>query len=391
MNIDVVSHERRAQPRRSPARLAPRRVALVAGLGVALLVFAGAGCGHDDLTTGQTTESLTQAQCTYFAVGNKVTICHRTSSARNPYVIIRVNTAGCAAGHVGHAGDYIASSDPTSPVYDPTCNGQGCLPAGAPSDGTIECCAGTAVGGMCPYVAVCGDGIEQAGEACDDGNATDGDGCDRNCTPSACGNGIVTAGEACDDGNTLDGDGCSQNCVIELSCMGLAGDTTVFGAGERDLFLDALSGVTTIDLEHRADDSVPQAGQRFDPDEFVARGIRISVQSADATAHLIWAGNEVGGFGLMLRCAGPFSCNGDIVVEFLSPQRAAGFQYPGNVRAIWKDEQGAVIFDTGDVPGSGDYLFLGLHAARPIKTMVLVRQNVNYIQDLSYAGCFGGT
>ena len=47
----------------------------------------------------------------------------------------------------------------------------------------------------------CGDGTLDLGEACDDGNATDGDDCDSNCTLTACGNGIVTAGEACDDGN----------------------------------------------------------------------------------------------------------------------------------------------------------------------------------------------
>ncbi len=30
------------------------------------------------------------------------------------------------------------------------------------------------------------------GEACDDGNATSGDGCDNNCTATACGNGVAT-------------------------------------------------------------------------------------------------------------------------------------------------------------------------------------------------------
>ncbi|HEU4732431.1 MAG TPA: DUF4215 domain-containing protein, partial [Kofleriaceae bacterium] len=48
---------------------------------------------------------------------------------------------------------------------------------------------------------VCGNGKLEVGEACDDGNRTDGDGCDSDCTQSACGNGIVAGGEACDDGN----------------------------------------------------------------------------------------------------------------------------------------------------------------------------------------------
>jgi len=41
---------------------------------------------------------------------------------------------------------------------------------------------------------VCGDGVLDPGEQCDDGNAVDGDGCDSNCTPTGCGNGIRTAG-----------------------------------------------------------------------------------------------------------------------------------------------------------------------------------------------------
>jgi cysteine-rich repeat protein len=64
-------------------------------------------------------------------------------------------------------------------------------------------------------VAVCGNQIIEAPEACDDGNLVDGDGCDSNCMPTGCGNGIVTAGEACDDGNLIDGDCCSAVCVSE--------------------------------------------------------------------------------------------------------------------------------------------------------------------------------
>ncbi|HBU47066.1 MAG TPA: hypothetical protein DEB46_02025 [Myxococcales bacterium] len=69
----------------------------------------------------------------------------------------------------------------------------------------------------------CGDGQlnEAAGEYCDDGNLTDGDGCNRRCHIEAdppvppqplCGNGIKEDGEECDDGNDTDGDGCDQDC-----------------------------------------------------------------------------------------------------------------------------------------------------------------------------------
>lgn len=110
------------------------------------------------------------------------------------------------------------------------------------------------------------DGVLDAGEQCDDGNTTPGDGCDRSCrieechtcvgagpasctpspdgtaceddfnaytddecsagscthpnananTPNYCGNGILEVGEQCDDGNEDDGDGCDHFCDYEL-------------------------------------------------------------------------------------------------------------------------------------------------------------------------------
>jgi cysteine-rich repeat protein len=64
---------------------------------------------------------------------------------------------------------------------------------------------------------VCGNGILEEGEECDDGNTLPGDGCCDLCEIEVpvCGNGIVEAGEHCDDGNTLNGDGCSSACQCE--------------------------------------------------------------------------------------------------------------------------------------------------------------------------------
>jgi cysteine-rich repeat protein len=69
---------------------------------------------------------------------------------------------------------------------------------------------------------VCGNGILQAGEQCDDGNTTTGDGCSSTCTIGipVCGNGILQAGEQCDDGNTTTGDGCSSTCTIGIPVCG---------------------------------------------------------------------------------------------------------------------------------------------------------------------------
>lgn len=82
-----------------------------------------------------------------------------------------------------------------------------------------------------PYrIPGCGDAGVDAGEACDDGNVTPGDGCSSSCqieigyactgTPSVC---SATCGdrqialpvESCDDGNPEPGDGCGASCRIE--------------------------------------------------------------------------------------------------------------------------------------------------------------------------------
>jgi cysteine-rich repeat protein len=61
---------------------------------------------------------------------------------------------------------------------------------------------------------VCGDGHVFTGvEQCDDGNTTQGDTCENDCTLPKCGNGIKDTGEACDDGNKLNGDGCENDCT----------------------------------------------------------------------------------------------------------------------------------------------------------------------------------
>jgi len=87
----------------------------------------------------------------------------------------------------------------------------------------------------CQLVAsgpACGDGkINQASEACDDGNSVPGDGCTGVCKVEpnytcptagqpcvsvfACGNGKIEPGEVCDDGNTTPDDGCSADCTVQ--------------------------------------------------------------------------------------------------------------------------------------------------------------------------------
>ena len=66
----------------------------------------------------------------------------------------------------------------------------------------------------------CGDGIMQAGEQCDDGNMVDTDACLNTCMTARCGDGVIRAGtEMCDDGGTANGNGCSATCTVEAGFM----------------------------------------------------------------------------------------------------------------------------------------------------------------------------
>ena len=96
--------------------------------------------------------------------------------------------------------------------------------AGTCANGTLEAgeecddgntTAGDGCGPTCRF-EVCGNRIRDPGEQCDDGNTVSGDGCSATCQREPrCGDGSVDAGEECDDGNTASGDGCSATCILE--------------------------------------------------------------------------------------------------------------------------------------------------------------------------------
>lgn len=102
-----------------------------------------------------------------------------------------------------------------------------------------------------PFGSACGNGAIESGETCDDSNTTADDGCSATCSVEAgytctgapsicssgnppppppppppaaavCGNGVIESGETCDDGNAANTDGCSSTCIVEtdFSCTG---------------------------------------------------------------------------------------------------------------------------------------------------------------------------
>ncbi len=72
--------------------------------------------------------------------------------------------------------------------------------------------------GECEMAPICGNGVIEFPEECDDGNLVSGDGCNNLCEDEFCGDGITQPGlgEQCDDGNVANGDGCDEFCQTEL-------------------------------------------------------------------------------------------------------------------------------------------------------------------------------
>jgi hypothetical protein len=99
------------------------------------------------------------SQCSFFASGDKVEVCHATGSASNPYVSINVSTTACEKGHASHEGDYVnwnggACDGPCAPQ---TCAslGRSCGAAPDGCGGTLDC-GGCADGQTCNSEGTCG-------------------------------------------------------------------------------------------------------------------------------------------------------------------------------------------------------------------------------------------
>lgn len=123
------------------------------------------------------------------------------------------------------------------------CNGaetcdMGRCAAGAPPSPGAACGAGRLCVDQACREPRCGDGVVSAGEACDDGNATGGDGCESDCAPSCASDGDCDDGEACNGSETCDAGACvpgvfeadGTSCGVLASCRG--GRCAASGCGD---------------------------------------------------------------------------------------------------------------------------------------------------------------
>jgi cysteine-rich repeat protein len=155
---------------------------------------------------------------------------------------------------------------------------------------------------------VCGDGLREGTEECDDGNLERGDGCSPACRIEGPGNGVVDPGEGCDDGNTRDGDDCDSDMQHAPVFVTLAERAnSVPRLVELDDGRMFVLWTSAIDPDDRAPGEValrpvdPATGQPG-PEARFGRGRSVVPFS-------LFPGPEAGGFGVlwrdMLEEAGP--------------------------------------------------------------------------------------
>ncbi|MFH2005027.1 MAG: hypothetical protein ABI333_00440 [bacterium] len=146
----------------------------------------------------------------------------RVATARSACVFAAVAAlvGGCLElGDIECAGGWVCPPDTI--CYVPT---QSCAPRAVgqvcrgKADG-VDCwfpgagpgyqCAGELCVPTADDAAVCGNGVLERAEQCEDGNAQDGNGCSAGCRHEVCKDGVVTGLETC-DGSELGGVGCDS-------------------------------------------------------------------------------------------------------------------------------------------------------------------------------------
>jgi cysteine-rich repeat protein len=131
-----------------------------------------------------------------------------------PFLVCNPQPTPAVTGEGSSSSESTDTTDPTDTMTEPTLT----MTEPPSSTTTVE--------------PMCGNGMQEEGEECDDGNDDPADACLNNCKNAACGDDQVRADdmpEECDDGDQLDTNDCTAACK-KADC----GDSIVSGREECD-------------------------------------------------------------------------------------------------------------------------------------------------------------
>ena len=224
-------------------------------LAATALILAGVSACGDDVTEGTSTGTGTDTEATTagtFSTGTSTTGTMTSTTGPD----CPVGTLGCPC-TPGGACDPGLTCDPNAMICrspDAVCGNGVPEPGESCDDGNMsnnDECLNTC------EAASCGDGYLWTGmEECDDGNMDDTDTCLSNCKIYTCGDGVVGPGEACDDGNQNNNDGCTNDCALPTCGNGVVEGDEECDDGNMD---DGDACLSTC-LAAKCGDNVVQAG-----------------------------------------------------------------------------------------------------------------------------------
>ncbi len=228
-----------------------------------------------------------------------------------------------------------------------------------------------------PPPPMCGNGIIEGGESCDDHNVTPGDGCSATCHWEArCGDHHLDAGEVCDDGNNLSGDGCRSDCLSNETCgnhiidyaAGEVCDSTPTCAADCHSLTGCGNGV--VDTGEQCDNDMNMPPHRWDGCGADCRNEQSMVLHdmafAGASMGCDYSGDGVpdnrfadalgSGLGLlnMLFMGGGGGGGPTILLSYLGLDDATGANDP-DLRTAWLTGQDADMDASNNYSGSGTF------------------------------------